>query len=205
MERVFLGEWKGSDLVKGLRWSIVSVFVAEEKVVCDGKKEEENDKESKAGFWPTVLKVEVMDIVFAVDSMLAAIAFAVSLDKLGWFQIGGLDVGHFGVIMIGGLLGIVAIRFAATGLLKIMDERPNLENAAYGLVTLVGVKLIIFTLAHEGFHETTGITFVTESFTHSGLMEGIYWALIIAIVLAGWFTGTKKEEVNKKKTVSKGA
>lgn len=166
------------------------------------EEEEEEGKQSKSGFWTTVLKVEVMDIVFAVDSMLAAIAFAVGLRELGWFQVGGLDGGHFAVIMIGGLMGVVAIRYAATGLLKVMDKRPNLENAAYGLVTLVGVKLVIFTLAHEGFHATTGISFVTEHFAHGGLVKGIFWALMVSIVLAGWFIGADKQE---KQTFSQGA
>lgn len=156
--------------------------------------DEDAEKVSKSGFWPTVLKVEVMDIVFAVDSMLAAIAFAAGLRELGWFKVGNLDAGQFMVIMIGGLLGVVAIRYAATGLLKIMDKRPNLENAAYGLVTLVGVKLIIFTLAHEGFHKATGITFVTEHFAHGGIVKTVFWVLMVLIVLAGWFIGAGKHQ-----------
>jgi YkoY family integral membrane protein len=155
---------------------------------------EEDEKQSKAGFWPTVLKVEVMDIVFAIDSMLAAIAFAVGLKELGWFKIGGLDAGHFGVIMIGGLLGVITIRYAATGLLKVMETRPNLEKAAYGLVTLVGVKLLIITFAHPGFHAATGIDFVTDHFAHGALVKGIFWGFMLIIVLAGWFTGAKKIE-----------
>lgn len=163
------------------------------KGLLTNEEESEESRQSKSGFWPTVLKVEIMDIVFAIDSMLAAIAFAVGLKELGWFRVGGLDAGQFGVIMIGGLIGVVAIRFAATGLLRVMETRPNLERAAFGLVTLVGVKLIIMTMAHEGFQKTTGITFVTEHFAHGTLMKSVFWVLMIIIVLAGWLIGADKK------------
>ena len=171
------------------------------KGLAQNQEEDEANQKSKAGFWMTVLKVEIMDIVFAIDSMLAAIAFAVGLQKLGWFQVGNLDGGHFMVIMIGGLIGVVIIRYAATGLLQVMGKRPNLEKAAYGLVILVGVKLLIITAAHTGFHEFTGIQLVTDTFAHGYLVKGTFWVLMIAIVLAGWFTGVEKDE----KALTKGA
>jgi len=174
--------------------AIYLLYIGIKGLASRGDDEDEVKQVSKSGFWPTVIKVEVMDIVFAVDSMLAAIAFAAGLTELGWFKIGALDVGQFGVIMIGGLIGVVAIRYAATGLLRIMDKRPNLENAAYGLVTLVGVKLVIFTMAHEGFHATTGITFVTEHFAHGNIVKSVFWVLMILIVLAGWFMGSDKHK-----------
>ena len=37
----------------------------------------------KSGFWMTVLKVELADIAFALDSMLAAVALAVTFPELG--------------------------------------------------------------------------------------------------------------------------
>ena len=42
-------------------------------------------KEDKkgSGFWMTVLKVELADIAFAIDSMLAAVAIAVTLPYWG--------------------------------------------------------------------------------------------------------------------------
>src|SRR5699024_6624211 len=44
-----------------------------------------------SGFWMTVLKVEIADLAFAVDSILAAVALAVALTPTGWFTIGSLD------------------------------------------------------------------------------------------------------------------
>ena len=36
---------------------------------------------NKSGFWMTVVKVELADIAFALDSMLAAVALAVTLPE----------------------------------------------------------------------------------------------------------------------------
>src|SRR5699024_7874845 len=58
-------------------------------------------KESKSGFWMTVLKVEIADLAFAVDSILAAVALAVTLPATGLFEIGSLDGAQFIVIFAG--------------------------------------------------------------------------------------------------------
>ncbi len=40
--------------------------------------------QKESGFWQTVLKVELADIAFAVDSILAAVALAVTLLELSF-------------------------------------------------------------------------------------------------------------------------
>lgn len=152
------------------------------------EKEEEVKEGKKSGFWMTVLKIELMDIVFAVDSMLAAIAFAVGLEGLGWGKIGGLDGSQFAVIMVGGLMGVAAIRFAASLMLKILNERPGLETAAYGLIFLIGIKLAVITLAHEKL----GV--IPADFPHGMLFQTIFWSCMFIIVLLGWFLGKEKKE-----------
>ena len=44
---------------------------------------------SKKEFWKVVAKVEITDIAFAVDSILAAVALAISLPETGWGHIAG--------------------------------------------------------------------------------------------------------------------
>lgn len=150
--------------------------------------DEERVKEGKkAGFWSTVLKVEVMDIVFAVDSILAAIAIAVTLPTLGYFELGGLDVGQFAVIMIGGIAGLVAIRFVAVQLVAIMKKRPGLETAAYGLVFMVGIKLTFVTLSHDSIH------ILSHGFVHGAPFQLVFWSIMLSIIAAGWFLGNSDE------------
>lgn len=77
-------------------------------------------------FWGTVLKVEVADIAFAIDSMLAALAIAVTLPTIG-VHFGGMDAGQFAVMFIGGLIGVILMRFAATFFVGLLNKYPGLE------------------------------------------------------------------------------
>lgn len=79
----------------------------------------------------TVLKVELADIAFAIDSILAAVALAVSLPNTGLGTIGGMDAGQFIVVFLGGFVGLVIMRFAASGFVKLLEKRPSLEVAAF--------------------------------------------------------------------------
>ncbi len=84
---------------------------------------------SKKGFWGTVAVVELTDIAFSVDSILAAVAMS---DKV-W------------VVYLGGVLGIITMRFVAGGFLRLLDLFPRLETAAYLLVAWIGIKLSLET------------------------------------------------------------
>ena len=91
-----------------------------------------------AGFWSTVAVIELTDIAFAIDSILAAMAL-----------VGAPPAGHTGlhpklwVVITGGMLGIVLMRFAAALFIKLLDKFPRFETAAYLLVTIIGLKLVI--------------------------------------------------------------
>ncbi|MEH7303203.1 TerC family protein, partial [Neobacillus drentensis] len=119
--------------------------------VIKGKAEEMKEKnESKkvGGFWSTVFKVELADIAFAVDSILAAVAMAVVLPDTPLPNIGGLDGGKFLVIFAGGIIGLIIMRFAANLFVKLLEKKPGLEIAAFTIVGWVGVKLAVYTLSH---------------------------------------------------------
>src|SRR5699024_2365941 len=105
-------------------------------------------KESKSGFWMTVLKVEIDDLAFAIDSILAAVALAVTLRATGLLEIGSIDGAQFIVIFAGGMIGVIIMRFAANLFVELLQKRPGLEMAAFVIVGWVGVKLAILTLAH---------------------------------------------------------
>ncbi|MCK6489990.1 MAG: hypothetical protein L6R48_17015 [Planctomycetes bacterium] len=77
-------------------------------------------------FWSTVVWVELTDIVFSVDSIAAAVALSSKL----W------------VLILGGLLGILAMRFAAQGFVRLLERFPGLETAAFVAVGVIGFKLL---------------------------------------------------------------
>lgn len=88
-----------------------------------------------SAFWATVVKVELTDIVFAVDSILVAVAMSPKV----W------------VIITGGLLGIVTMRLVIGRLLSLVERYPPLVDAAFVIIAWVGFKLIIEFLHAEEF------------------------------------------------------
>ncbi|MED4532969.1 TerC family protein [Metabacillus fastidiosus] len=153
------------------------------KYVFRKQEEEKDGKKKKSGFWVTVLKVELVDIAFAVDSILAAVALALTLPKTNLPQVGGLDGGQFAVIFLGGIMGLIIMRVAANFFVKLLHERPSLETAAFLIVGWVGVKLGLYTLAH--------IHIIPEEFIHSGLWKTIFWVVLAGLAVGGFFLSKK--------------
>ncbi len=159
------------------------------KLVFKQKDEETDKKEKKkSGFWGTVLKVEVADIAFAVDSILAAVALAMTLPNTNLPQIGGMDGGKFLVIFTGGLIGLIIMRFAANLFVKLLHSRPGLEIAAFAIVGWVGVKLAVLTLGHQD------IGILPHDFAHSTEWKVIFYIVLIGIAVSGWFLTKEKPE-----------
>lgn len=151
---------------------------------------EEKVKEPKKGssFWMTVLKVELADIAFAIDSMLAAVALAVTLPHLGGFDIGGINAGQFIVMLAGGLIGVVLMRFAAHKFVQLLEKYPQLETAAFVIVGWVGVKLLVMTLAHEN------VGILPHDFPHSTTWTIIFWTVLVGIVVVGGIMGARQNK-----------
>ena len=167
------------------------LFIAA-KHIYDQRKGEEHTIEPEttegSGFWMTVLKVELADIAFAIDSMLAAVALAVTLPHLGDFDIGGINGGQFGVMLAGGLIGVIIMRFAAHKFVRLLEKYPQLETAAFVVVGWVGVKLVVLTLSHEKL----GV--LPHDFPHSTPWTITFWLVLLGIVLVGVLTGVNKNK-----------
>lgn len=155
--------------------------------------DDNGEKVEKKGssFWMTVLKVELADIAFAIDSMLAAVALAVTLPHLDLFgvdHIGGINSGQFSVMLAGGLIGVIIMRFAAHKFVQLLEKYPQLETAAFVIVGWVGVKLLVMTLSHEKL----GI--LPHDFPHSTPWTIIFWTVLIGIVVVGGLLGIKQNK-----------
>ncbi|MCM3576311.1 MULTISPECIES: TerC family protein [Mesobacillus] len=145
-----------------------------------------NGAEKKSGFWATVFKVELADIAFAVDSILAAVALAMTLPNTNLPTIGGMDGGKFLVIFAGGLIGLIIMRFAANLFVKLLQSKPGLEIAAFAIVGWVGVKLAVLTLGHPD------IGVISYEFAHSKEWKLFFYGVLITIAAAGWFLTKEK-------------
>lgn len=91
-------------------------------------------------FWATVALVEIMDLAFSIDNVFAAVAFT----------------NHIYLIYIGVFIGILAMRFVAQGFVRLIEQFPFLENVAFMVIALLGLKLFASVYTH--FYPASVIT-----------------------------------------------
>jgi len=115
-------------------------------------------------FWATVVKVELTDIVFAIDSILVAVAMS---NKL-W------------VIITGGILGVVAMRLVIGQLLSIVNRYPALVDGAFVIIAWVGIKLLM-----EYLHDAGYVGFEIPRWLSLGLIVVIFAIAFIYAKVAG--------------------
>ena len=106
-----------------------------------------------SALWGTVVKVELVNIAFSVDSILVAVA----MSRKTW------------VVLTGGLLGIVAIRVVIAQLLAIVRKYPALVDGAFIIIAWVGAKLLLDFLRVRGL-----IEFEVNRWVSFGLIIAIF-------------------------------
>lgn len=161
----------------GLWWlcgigALYLIFLAVKHFLSKAQNDEDDEAAIAAGkkrlsFGRTVALVGFTDVVFAVDSILVAVAMVNKPDKL-W------------MIYAGGLLGVIALRLGASAFLKLLRRYPALDHTAYLLVAWAGVKLV-FASAHlygEGAYPAGKNPF------HE-LPSGVFWAGFAIILVGG--------------------
>jgi YkoY family integral membrane protein len=111
-----------------------------------------------SAFWTTVAKVELTDLVFAIDSILVAVA----MSQKRW------------VVITGGLLGILAMRMVIGKLLSMIERYPALVDGAFIIIAWVGAKLLIEFLHTEGY-----IAFEIPKWASLGLIVVIFVAAFL--------------------------
>jgi YkoY family integral membrane protein len=124
------------------------------------KDEAKVDKPRGMSFWRTVVMIELMDIAFAVDSILAAVALT----------------NKFWIVFAGGFMGVVMMRFAARGFLVLLKKFPGFETTAYLLVFVIGLKVIVEALHLPGvdFHSASSPSF------------WVFWGTMLACIVYGF-------------------
>jgi YkoY family integral membrane protein len=116
--------------------------------------------------WATVVKVELVNIAFSVDSILVAVA----MSKKFW------------VVLSGGLLGIIAIRVVIAQLLSLVRRYPAIVDGAFVIIAWVGVKLLLEYLHADGW-------------IHFQVNKWISFGLIAAIFLVSYVYARRKGPV----------
>ncbi len=134
-----------------------------------------------AGFWGTVVVIELTDIAFAVDSIMAAIGFIPNVPK-------DQTNPKLWVVILGGFVGVILMRVAAKFFIGMLEKFPRFELAAYLLVVVIGIKLVVdwyfnFEDHHRiDFHNPKDPAF------------WVFWLSMLASFCVGFIPPKKKAE-----------
>lgn len=120
----------GFTLVKVL--GALYLFYIAYKGLFKGGNEEERENKGTS-FWKTVLLVELMDIAFSIDSVIAAFG----LSNQVW------------VLFMGGVLGVLMMRGVAQLFLRLIERFPELEQAAFLLIAIIAGKMLAGAFGYE--------------------------------------------------------
>jgi predicted tellurium resistance membrane protein TerC len=104
-----------------------------------------------------VVRVELINLAFSIDSSLVAVAMSPKL----W------------VVVTGGILGIVAMRLVVGRLLVLVQRYPALVDGAFVIIAWVGIKLCV-----EYFHDA--------HYTEAEIPRWLSLGLIVVIFLISY-------------------
>lgn len=134
-------------------------------------KEEERERKAHSSFWRVVLAIGLADLAFSIDNVVVACGLSTDI-RLVWLGVGA---------------GMVSMFFVSSLAAKIVAKYPKLERAAFIIVGIIGVLIILEHLVDpliSSYHEVD---------LHIG--ETAKFAVIMLIVLYTII----REELNKRK------
>jgi YkoY family integral membrane protein len=117
-----------------------------------------------SAFWATVVRVELVNLAFSIDSILVAVA----VSPKRW------------VVLSGGIIGIVAMRLVVGQLIALIERFPTLVDAAFVIIAWVGAKLVLDYLHAAGF-------------LHVEIPQWISLGLIVVILAAALLHALRQE------------
>lgn len=122
----------------------------------------------RQSFWSTVLTVEIMDLIFSIDNVVAAVSLS---DKI-W------------VVMLGVAIGILAMRFAAGAFSYAVLREPILRQAAYVLVLTIGIELVLEQVWRVEISDllrfaiSAGVILLSLAYAHLPVLQKLRFILI---------------------------
>lgn len=140
------------------------------------KKEESGEKTIGIGsflklspLWSTIIAVEIMDIMFSIDS----IGVALVLSKKTW------------VLVLGAILGILMMRVAAQFFISLIQKFPVLVKTAFILVALAGVNIVL-EIKNLWIPFTGGYLLTIDRAIPEYPFLGILFAVFFGSILLNW-------------------
>ena len=116
------------------------IYLFFSNVILNNKKidtlnDELSNTNEKFDFLKVVALLSITDLAFSIDSITTAVAIS----------------DQYILIIIGALIGVVALRFTSEIFLRLLEYFIRLEMAGYIAILIIGVKLILNTLIKESF------------------------------------------------------
>jgi len=138
-----------------LAWIVIQHFFLNNKdEEAGGIKKDSWTVRMFGAFWATVISVELLDLAFSVDSILASLAVS---DEI-W------------ILLLGGMLGILMMRTVAKLFLVLIEKVPELENTAFVLIGIIALKMFAsifgFELHHYVFFAILILAFIITFIIH---------------------------------------
>ncbi|HEX8656947.1 MAG TPA: DUF475 domain-containing protein [Hymenobacter sp.] len=117
-------------------------------------------------FWATVTLIELMDLAFSIDNVFAVVAFTENII----------------LVVVGVFIGILAMRLVAQAFVLLMGRYPFLETAAFAVIALLGLKLLLSLFEHYQPQHPVSVFLGSET-ADVGLT-----VLTVAMFLVPWAT-----------------
>lgn len=111
-----------------LLWLVFQYFTSD-----DDKDGKEHHGPRFASLWQAIPMIAFTDLAFSLDSVTTAIA----ISQETW------------LVLTGGAVGVIALRFMAGLFIRWLDEFVHLEDAGYATVALVGLRLLARVINDE--------------------------------------------------------
>jgi len=135
----------------------------------EGEAGEMAGKVQGKGFWMVVVMVNLADMAFSLDNVVAAVA----LSKELW------------VVFLGVAIGILIMRFAAQIFTILIEREPVLSTAAYLLVLAIGVEVLVSDItllmgnefefkSWQKFAISVAILVLSVVYAHSPFLQRIF-------------------------------
>jgi YkoY family integral membrane protein len=115
-------------------------------------------------FWSTVVRVELVNLAFSVDSILVAVAMSTK----------------FWVVLSGGLLGVIAMRVVVSTLVALIRAYPALVDGAFVIIAWVGGKLLL-----EYAHQMAWVNWE--------IPQALSLGVVVAILVASYLVAKRRK------------
>lgn len=117
----------------------------------------------KTTYRAVIFQIALADIVFSIDNVISAVSFSENIY----------------IVMLGVGIGVVSMLFITPILSKVIHKYKGMPQAAYVIVGLVGVSLLLETLAHMHISEITkfgmvvAVVLFTVIYEHSSVVRRV--------------------------------